>query len=260
MFLYKLKPSLMTGTEREYFEAIKRCLPNGYLIQPQVNLASIIERTDNTRYHNELFRNIDFCITDTDYKPIVLVEINDETHNQPDRKRRDAKVKQICTEAGIAIVTFWTRFGVKPNYIRSRIEQAISNHAYIKPQEHVEIPDEPQPANTYQNYSEPKQYDSIPAMRTDCKTKGCYIATAVYGSYDCPEVWVLRRYRDFKLDTTWYGHLLIKAYYTVSPWLVRHFGHTALFQKVGHRLLDRKVKALQRRGYSSSRYHDRQWR
>ena len=26
---------------------------------------------------------------------------------------------------------------------------------------------------------------------------GCYVATAVYGSYDCPEVWVLRRYRDF---------------------------------------------------------------
>ncbi len=31
---------------------------------------------------------------------------------------------------------------------------------------------------------------------------GCYIATAVYGSYDCPEVWVLRRYRDYKLSKT----------------------------------------------------------
>jgi len=28
---------------------------------------------------------------------------------------------------------------------------------------------------------------------------GCYIATAVYGSYNCPEVWTLRRYRDIKL-------------------------------------------------------------
>ena len=24
---------------------------------------------------------------------------------------------------------------------------------------------------------------------------GCYIATCVYGSYDCPEVWTLRRFR-----------------------------------------------------------------
>ena len=26
---------------------------------------------------------------------------------------------------------------------------------------------------------------------------GCYVATAVYGSYDCPQVWTLRRYRDY---------------------------------------------------------------
>lgn len=27
---------------------------------------------------------------------------------------------------------------------------------------------------------------------------GCYIATSVYGSYDCPEVWNLRCFRDIK--------------------------------------------------------------
>lgn len=27
--------------------------------------------------------------------------------------------------------------------------------------------------------------------------KGCYVATCVYGSYDCPEVWTLRRFRDY---------------------------------------------------------------
>lgn len=29
---------------------------------------------------------------------------------------------------------------------------------------------------------------------------GCYIATCVYGSYDCPQVWILRRFRDDILD------------------------------------------------------------
>ena len=27
-------------------------------------------------------------------------------------------------------------------------------------------------------------------------SEGCYIATCVYGSYDCPQVWVLRRFCD----------------------------------------------------------------
>ena len=31
---------------------------------------------------------------------------------------------------------------------------------------------------------------------------GCYVATAVYGSYDCPEIWTLRRFRDKVLART----------------------------------------------------------
>lgn len=37
--------------------------------------------------------------------------------------------------------------------------------------------------------------------------RGCYVATAVYGSYDCPEVWTLRRFRDERLAQTWNGRL-----------------------------------------------------
>ena len=40
-------------------------------------------------------------------------------------------------------------------------------------------------------------------------TSGCYVATAVYGSYDCPQVWTLRRFRDDTLAETWYGRAFI---------------------------------------------------
>ena len=58
------------------------------------------------------------------------------------------------------------------------------------------------------------------------RSGGCYIATAVYGSYDCPEVWTLRRFRDYKLTATWHGRLFIRAYYAVSPTVVKLFGKT----------------------------------
>lgn len=44
---------------------------------------------------------------------------------------------------------------------------------------------------------------------------GCYIATYVYGSYDCPQVWTLRRFRDYTLHETWYGRAFIKCYYAI---------------------------------------------
>ena len=49
---------------------------------------------------------------------------------------------------------------------------------------------------------------------------GCYVATAVYGSYDCPPVWTLRRFRDYTLSKNVLGRLFIKLYYAVSPTIV----------------------------------------
>ena len=46
---------------------------------------------------------------------------------------------------------------------------------------------------------------------------GCYIATAVYGSYNAPEVLELRRFRDEVLRSHWWGRVFIKAYYALSP-------------------------------------------
>ncbi len=86
---------------------------------------------------------------------------------------------------------------------------------------------------------------------------GCYIATAVYGSYDCPEVWVLRRYRDYVLKSTWYGKIFIKIYYTVSPILVKLFGKNEWFQSFFKKRLDKIADDLKKRGINDEPYVDR---
>lgn len=88
---------------------------------------------------------------------------------------------------------------------------------------------------------------------------GCYIATAVYGSYDCPQVWTLRRFRDSVLAETWYGRAFIRTYYAISPTLVKWFGHTGWFRKLWRGRLDRLVEALRKRGFESTPYQDRNW-
>ena len=88
---------------------------------------------------------------------------------------------------------------------------------------------------------------------------GCYVATAVYGSYDCPEVWTLRRYRDYTLAETWQGRAFIKTYYAISPTLVKWFGHTEWFKKMWQGKLDRMVAKLQADGVESTPYEDKNW-
>ena len=86
---------------------------------------------------------------------------------------------------------------------------------------------------------------------------GCYIATAVYGSYDCPEVWTLRRYRDDTLASSWYGRSFIRLYYAVSPTLVKWFGSTKWFKQLWKSPLDRMVKKLNSQGVADTPYIDR---
>ena len=88
---------------------------------------------------------------------------------------------------------------------------------------------------------------------------GCYVATAVYGSYDCPEVWTLRRYRDYTLAETWYGRMFVYVYYAISPTLVKWFGDTNWFKNIWRPTLDRMVKRLNNDGVADTPYQDRSW-
>ncbi|MBO9592817.1 MAG: hypothetical protein J7599_07895 [Niabella sp.] len=77
-------------------------------------------------------------------------------------------------------------------------------------------------------------------------SSGCYIATAVYGSYDCPQVWALRRYRDDTLAQTWYGRAFIRFYYATSPTIVKWFGKTEWFNSFFKKLLDGFIEKLKK--------------
>lgn len=99
----------------------------------------------------------------------------------------------------------------------------------------------------------------IPARPNISKQGGCYVATCVYGSYDCPQVWTLRRFRDYTLAETWYGRLFIHTYYAISPTIVKLFGNTKWFKKIWKGKLDKLVTKLQNEGVENTPYQDREW-
>ena len=94
---------------------------------PQLNLASIINKEGNYKYRNELFRNIDFGIFSKDYKELLLlIEINDKTHNNYNRRKRDIKVDNIVDNAGIKLIKFYSNYPNKKDYIKNRIREEIN--------------------------------------------------------------------------------------------------------------------------------------
>ncbi|MDD4729568.1 MAG: hypothetical protein PHN55_12560 [Dysgonamonadaceae bacterium] len=97
---------------------------------------------------------------------------------------------------------------------------------------------------------------SYGGYRGGYQRSGCYIATAVYGSYDCPQVWTLRRYRDNVLRKNIFGRLFIKVYYFLSPKFIKTKFFSKSIQKFTKWVLDRKVKKLNLKGFEDTPYED----
>ena len=125
--IYREK-TLMTNIEKNFYQKLKALEPK-YQIIPQVNLGAIIEKISNEKFENELFRNIDYGIFSNDFsKVLLLIELNDQTHNLPQRKKRDIKVKEICNKANIPIMTFYTNYPNNQEYVINRILNKIENN------------------------------------------------------------------------------------------------------------------------------------
>lgn len=105
-----------------------------------------------------------------------------------------------------------------------------------------------------------QKYDKDYQMPTVQNNGGCYIATSVYGTYDCPSVWTLRRFRDYELASKFYGRLFIRLYYTISPTLVKWFGDKKWFKTFWKKKLDRMVEDLNAKGIENTPYEDKNWK
>lgn len=104
--------------------------------------------------------------------------------------------------------------------------------------------------------NDPQLKQQLQEEESRSSSDGCYVATCVYGSYDCPQVWTLRRFRDNILASTWYGRVFIRIYYATSPTLVRWFGNTDWFKKMWRGKLDILVKKLRAEGVEDTPYVD----
>ena len=73
---------------------------------------------------------------------------------------------------------------------------------------------------------------------------GCYIATMAYGSYEHPQVMVLRDFRDNYLSKRTWGSKFITTYYKYSPKLVKHLKNKVLINRLVRGILNLFIKTI----------------
>jgi hypothetical protein len=124
---YRKKESVMNKSEQAYFYELKKQLPEGYHIFPNMRIADMINAVDGKGFYNRrnkiLPKHIDFLVCDRYFKPVVAIEVNGSSHRRADRIERDDQVKRIFAEAKLPLE--WVDVGTNFNSAVARIQSYL---------------------------------------------------------------------------------------------------------------------------------------
>jgi len=114
---YHARGFLLTKAEAIFYHLLRDMVKGHLVIFPHIalrDLVTIVDRSDYFTYYNKIDRKqMDFVLCDPGtLQPIFVIELDDSSHNRPDRMLRDAFVEVVLESAKIPLV----RVPVKRNY------------------------------------------------------------------------------------------------------------------------------------------------
>ena len=122
----------MTRAEHEYFDVLMKVVGDKYIIFAQVHLPTIVDHKvigQNwkfaLRHINQ--KSVDFVLCDKAYiSPVLAIELDDSTHELPDRQERDGEVERVLKGAGVPLLRIQNRGHFDINAISEKINQTIA--------------------------------------------------------------------------------------------------------------------------------------
>ena len=130
-----LKKYLMTKSERIVFDKIRNNLNNKYVIFPQICMRSILSNNFKERKNKSKWAIVDYLIcTYPYYEPVLIIELDDPTHNLYQRKLRDIQLNNLLSRIDIPIwrlrnIEDYSRFDVD---ISLQIDQMLNEYKINK--------------------------------------------------------------------------------------------------------------------------------
>lgn len=112
------RAELLTRYEAAFYKELRRCAERrGLHVLAKVRMADLISVQSGTRDYQSWFNRIsqkhaDFVLCDPkDLEAALVVELDDKTHDRPDRRARDRFVDSAYAAAGIPIAHVHTERG-----------------------------------------------------------------------------------------------------------------------------------------------------
>jgi len=131
--VYKKRDYLMTKAELEFFRVLESIIKNQYYIIPQLSISKIAAVTKGKNYHTYLNKidrkTVDFVLFDKEYfSPIMVIELDDSSHNSENRRMRDDFVDNVMEKIGLKIIHIKTAYTYNEEELANLIFRIKNNN------------------------------------------------------------------------------------------------------------------------------------
>lgn len=106
---YETKWLFTQNEKRAYYKLNNIAKKQGYIVFAKVRLFDLVTpRKDHPKYKTNLWKiqakHVDFVITKENLVAKYVIELDDSSHNTPDRKERDIFVDNVLTTCGYKVL------------------------------------------------------------------------------------------------------------------------------------------------------------
>ena len=124
---YFARERLLTKTELRFFRSLRKAVQDEWEIFAMVRIADLLRvkkdaKNKRTWINKILAKHIDFVLCDRNsLKPLLCIELDDSSHERPDRMERDKFVDEAFDAAGLPLI----RIPVSENYPPAELRNVI---------------------------------------------------------------------------------------------------------------------------------------
>lgn len=131
VYRYDKKKYFMTRAEHECYDALVAAVGTEYFIFPQVHISAIVDHKVKGQNWKAAFshingKSVDFVLCDKTYiSPVLAIELDDRTHERPERQGRDVEVERILHDAGLPLLRLGNNGSFRPDEIAQKVKDAL---------------------------------------------------------------------------------------------------------------------------------------
>ena len=132
-FPYGLRDHFLSPAELSFHHVLRTIVRDSETLLTKVNLNDLffVRRPHkNKGAHNKINRkHVDFVLCDTkSMQPLIAIELDDRSHNRPDRQKRDEFVDGVFEAADLPLLHIKAARSYNPKELRDELDSALGRN------------------------------------------------------------------------------------------------------------------------------------